>query len=534
MDQIVVSPIYGWAAGIALIVFAGVGLLGYWLGGTRIEGFMVMDRKAPWIMIAGTYIATWISAGTFIGAFALGYGQGFGRVLWNYGSLWGISFFVFFIGIPLRRARLITVPDFFHYFWNRPEMKVWATLLLVVAQTVYMIGQATAMGKLFSVVFPITFQAGATIFMLVVAAYVTIGGMWAVVLSDTLMFIVFSVATIIGFPFALSYMGGFEALTTKLVQVHPGSWNWSGTPDMGPAYAFGQFFIWFALASASPYLVNRAFVARSEKDIAKGLAFGQLIAMIFLFLLFTCSAGVYLFVPGLKDTDFAGIWFITTPIPTPVGVLLIAGVVAAAVSTVNTLCITVGEAIGRDIYQRFFNRNASERSVVLVTQGGIIASVLVALVGGIQRFDITIFILQWAAAIFLATYLPAFIMSLYWKGSTGKGIFWGMLAGGILYPTLTTVERSVGGEAGFVRTYGLHSVIYATAVAFLVMYVVSKLTKNSPEEEKRSKAYREICFPTGRLFAIAGKTSAGDWLWINVILAVNVLFMAWFIYSITR
>jgi sodium/pantothenate symporter len=215
-----------------------------------------------------------------------------------------------------------------------------------------------------------------------------------------------------------------------------------------------------------------------------------------------------------------------------VGALLIAGVVAAAVSTVNTLCITVGEAVGRDIYQRFINRNASDQLVVRVTQGGIIVAVIVALIGGLWRPDFVIFILQWAAAIFLATYIPAFVMSLYWKGSTGTGIQWGMVVGGILYPTLTIIERQVGGEAGFVRAYGLHSVIYATAVAFIVMYVVSKVTKNSPEEERRSTAYRKICFPTGRLLAIAGKPGSGDWLWINVIMVVTVVFIAWYIFSI--
>jgi Na+/proline symporter len=256
---------YGWSAIGAMILFSVIGSLAYKFIQNKIESFYVMDRQAPAIMIAGTFIASWLSMATFIGAMAMAWRWGAVNEMWFYGSLWGITMFTFLIAIPLRRGGFVTVPDFFGDVYSNNKLRTVTVIVLLISQLGIMVLQIMGAGKALEMAVGLPYWVGVLAFGLLISVYVTLGGMYAVVITDTLMLIVFCVAIFVAWPFTLNSIGGWEALTHTLPAMKPGIWNWNGTDGLPFFYLFGIFLTWFAGAGASPYLVSRAYVAKMKR-----------------------------------------------------------------------------------------------------------------------------------------------------------------------------------------------------------------------------------------------------------------------------
>jgi SSS family transporter len=485
----------------ALISLLGVGVVGFYayrLVRGKVDAYYVMERRAgPWL-IAGTFIASWISMGTFVGMLGLGYKWGGLVTMWWYGSLWGITFFMVYIGLPLRRGEFLTLPDFYSDTFDSTKLRLMAAIVLILGQTGYACLQIIGAGKTFQHILGLPYEWGVLLFVVVTGAYVISGGQWAVVITDFLSLLIFIIAAFIAFPFAISKVGGWGAIVHDLPAKMPGVLNWDGIPHLPLAYVLGAGFLtFFALTFSSPYLVTRAYVAKDERSLLRGLAGGQAVAVPFMWLLMLMPAILHLAGANLKDADFAAPFWAKNMMPMFAGVLIFCGITQAGLSTLDSLAITAGTAIGRDIYQRCINPNAAERLVVNVTRLGIAAVLLVGLIVALTRTGLVMFVGIWAAGVFAATFLPAIIIGLYYKRATSHGLFWGMLIGLAVYLPLSYSEKMMGGVK-FAKSFGLGAVIWASIACAIAILVISVLTSRGAEEEAAYEKTTKKMFPLGR------------------------------------
>lgn len=485
----------------ALVTLVGIGVIGFYtyrLIKGRVDAYYVMERRAgPWL-IAGTFIATWISMGTFIGMLGLGYKWGGIVTMWWYGSLWGITFFMVLVGLPLRRGEFLTLPDFYSDTFNSTKLRLMAAIVLILGQAGYACLQIIGAGKTFQVVLGLPYHWGVILFCVITAAYVISGGQWAVVLTDFVSLLIFIIAAFIAFPFTIAKVGGWSAIVNQLPAMKPGVLHWAGIPQLPLAYVLGAGFLtFFALTFSSPYLVTRAYVAKDERSLLRGLTGGQAVAIPFMWLLMLMPAILHLLGTKIPDPDFTGAWWAKNVIPMGAGILIFCGITVAGLSTLDSLAITVGTAIGRDIYQKVINPNASERVVVNVTRLGIAFMMLVGVIVALSRTGLVMFVGIWAAGVFAATFLPAIVIGLYHKRATSHGLFWGMLIGLAVYLPLTYIQKITGG-AKFAKTYGLGAVIWAAIACAVAILVISVLTSRGAEEESAYDRTIKKMFPLGR------------------------------------
>jgi SSS family transporter len=523
---------YAFAGIVSVAISLMIGLASTKLVAGRLAGYYVAGRQAGGWLIWGTFLGNWISAATFIGVMGLVWQLGPVRGLWNYGSLWGITLFAFFIAIALRRARLLTVPDLFWEMWRNKAVHLLAVALLIVAQLVYMIAQILAMGKVYTWIFNIDFITGTLLFTAIVAIYVVVGGMWADITTDLVQTITFVVAALVAAPIAIAAVGGWPALTHQLVDMKPGAWSAATPANLPPSFLVGLFFSWLALTASSPYLISRAYAARDEIGLLKGLIGSQLVATLFLFFLFPAGAGVFLVQQQFDDPDLAGLVLLRDLVPVPIGMLMVGAILAAALSTVDSLALVVGQAAARDLYQRYLNPQVPERTLLLLSRGAVATAVIVAMLGALTRPALVIWVAQFAAAIFLASYLPAILLSLYWKRTTSTGVFWGMLVGAIVYPILQIVEGNMG-AVSFASTFFVSAILGGFLASLAVMIVVSLATRSSPEEAERVAAFRARAFPGGRILALRGKVAPGDWIFLWAVVAINIAFLIGYFWLLT-
>lgn len=520
-------------AGIGFTILSLViGLIAATFVKGKVAGYYVAGRQAGGWFIWATYLGTWISVGTFLGVATLVWQLGPVRGMWNYGSLWGIGVFAFFIAIALRRAKLLTVPDIFWEMWHSKAVHILSVIILILMMWVYTVGQILAMGKIYTWIFNIDFITGTILFTAVVAIYVVVGGMWADITTDLVQTVTFVVAALVAAPIAIATVGGWPALTHQLVQMKPGVWDFN-TPQHYPlGFLIGLFFSWLAFTAATPHLITRAYAAKSEVGLVKGLIGSQLAATIFLWFFFAAVSGVYIQQQRFDDPDFAGVYFLQNLLPVPIGMLMVGAMMAAALSTVDSLALMIGQGVARDLYQRYINPHVHEGQLLLISRIAVGASVVVAMFAAFTRPALVIWVLQFASAIFLATYFPAIILGLYWKRVTKVGVLVGMLAGLIAYPLLQIAEAGMG-AVQFASTYIVSAILGGFLVGLVVMVVVSLLTKASPDETARIEAFRRRCFPEGKILALHDKVSPGDWRFLWFVVAVNVIFLVVYFWLLT-
>lgn len=250
--------------------------------------------------------------------------------------------------------------------------------------------------------------------------------------------------------------------------------------------------------------------------------------MIFLWLTFIMAAGVNLVQAEFADPDMVGPWWAMNLVPVWVGCLIFAGIMASGISTLNTLAMTVGQAIGRDIYHKVINPNAKEQTVVIITRIGIMGAGIIAIIGALLKPALVAFVGLWAAGIFACTYLPAILLSLYDKKATSKGIITGMVVGICLYIPLSVVESSVT-AIKFTTNYIFPGVIWSTIVATIVMIVASRMTKPTAEEGVSRQNYLRRMFPFGRVLGIelGEKITWKDYAIPVVNIVATLAFGAW-------
>ena len=161
--------------------------------------FYVAGRNAPAYLITGSLVASFIGVGLFMGDVGESYSGFFGPIMIAVGVLsLGYIFGSVFFGRYLRRSQALTIPQYFGKRFDSPAMKNLATITGSLIMLVYSLSCVQGIATLMSVVTGLTYN---TCIVLAVIAFTLItmfSGAKGVLITDTIMFAVFSVATIVG------------------------------------------------------------------------------------------------------------------------------------------------------------------------------------------------------------------------------------------------------------------------------------------------------------------------------------------------
>jgi Na+/proline symporter len=177
----------------------------------------------------------------------------------------------------------------------------------------------------------------------------------------------------------------------------------------------------------------------------------------------------------------------------PIGVIgtVIAGLLAAFMSTFDGTVNCGASYMVNDIYKRYINRNASERRYVIISY---ISSLLIVVVGiafGLGVASIHSMI-QWIVAGLWGGYTAANVLKWYWWRLNGFGYFGGMITGivaSMVFPMLFPQPVLLGVE----RNLAMFPVILALSAAASI--IISLLTK--PDDEEVLKDFYRRVRPWG-------------------------------------
>ena len=483
---------------VSLACYLAVG----WYAGQRVkhlEDFFVAGRNAPTVLILGTLVASFMSTNAFIGEAGMSY-QGHAPlvIIMTCFNCLGYIIGAVFFGRYLRRSKALTVPAYFRARFASRRIQMFAGISIVAGLSAYLLAVTWGMALIIT---EVTGFSEVAAILLVWASYTLFtlySGSRGVILTDTVMFLLFSGIIVVTCFFIVDAAGGWftaiESLATY--QDKPGIIAWHGrigsdvywqTPWDALIWASILGVAWGIVVAVSPWQTSRYLMARSEHVVIRS-ACGALIAMLLLYLITNFAAAtVNLVNPDITPADSTMIWVAQNLLPTALGAVLICGVLAAGLSSASTFLSLVGFSVSHDILGDGTEEGAT---AVGETQAQLRAARIAMLAVGLSVIGLALMLprnIYWlthfAGPLFASSWGVVAFMSVWSRRITESGAFWGMVTGfGV------NVGMNALSLAGFVEWPVIADPILAGVVS---SYIAVRVASNPEGDSIVALAYRD-------------------------------------------
>jgi solute:Na+ symporter, SSS family len=360
-------------------------------GGESLEEYFLSGRQVPWWLAGAAMVATTFAADTPLVVTGLVATKGVaGNWLW-WNMVMSGMLTVFFFARLWRRARVMTDVEFAEIRYSgRPAafLRGFRAIYLGVAVNLIIMGWVTrAMIKILTISLGISPYVAVGICFVITVAYSVAAGLWAVLWTDLIQFVIKMSAVIVLAIYSVKAVGGMDALIAG-VSKHFGSETAAlsvlpvkVTPNGLEAYAWmpllalGVFLSmqWWAAyyPGAEPggggYVAQRIFSAKTERDGVLATLFFQVAhyALRPWPWIITGLATVILY-PTLQDKESGYVKAFVDLLPTPWRGFMLAGFAAAYMSTIGTHLNWGASYLVNDFYKRFVKKDATQKHYVNV------------------------------------------------------------------------------------------------------------------------------------------------------------------------
>ena len=463
-----------------LVILLGIG---FWGGreSRDLKGYYVAGKRLPAWVIAFSSNATGESAWLLLGLTGMGYAIGVHAFWVILGEVLGVASAWIWVARPFKeytdRFDAITVPDYLtDRFRDTSHVFRWLSAIIILSMVMaYTAAQLTASGKAFDSFLGTGYTAGVWIGLAIVLFYTTVGGFKAVAYSDFLQGVlmlgclvtlpVVGIVAAGGWGEMLSALGSAdEALLRPMGEF--------GLSPAGVASALGFVAIGFAFLG-SPQLLTRFMAARDQKQIIDGGFWAVLCVIGFdVGAVFAGMAGRTLF-PGLIDPETVLPEMSAALFPAFFTGVFLVVVLAAIMSTVDSLLILASSVVVRDVFQKALGSTASERTLSLMGKGVTVVIGVAGLVVALAEVRVIFYFVLFAWSGIAAAFTPVVLCSLFWSRTTRAGAVAGMI-GGFVVTVLWTVAFKA-------RFYDLYEMIPGFVAGFGFCLAVSLIT--TPDED---------------------------------------------------
>jgi sodium/proline symporter len=444
----------------------------------RLDDFVLGGRRIGPLAAAISERASGESSWFLLGLPGAAYAAGF-TTFW---SVIGIAFGIFcswvFLAVPLRRQTekygALTIPDYFEARFgdNTRVLRVISMLIIIFFYTSYVAAQFVGGGKLLNAAFNIDPKWGLAITALIVMLYTILGGFLAVVWTDVVQGIMMAIVAFILPILGIIKLGGPVGLLDKL-QPMGGDFLAMNAGQTGTAFVFGVMLgslAWGLGYLGQPHLLTRYMAIKSPLDIKRG----TLIAMIWVLIAYWGAAmvgivGAGTFEQGLADQEQVMPLLARHLLPGWIAGLMLAGAIAAMMSTADSQLIVVTSSIVEDVYVKLLQAKSSPKRLVLLSRLATILVSAVALVLAFKNQDLIFDLVSYAWSGLGASFGPPLLLSLRWKKTTAAGAIAGMLAGTV--SNIIWKNTPILNDALDLK---LSSFVISLAITVLVSYLTYK------------------------------------------------------------
>ncbi len=447
----------------------------------EVNDFFLAGRALGGIVAALTYSTTTYSAFMLIGLAGFTYVGGVGALGFELIYLSGLILVAFFgprFWLVGKRFNYLTPTELLGDRYQSKAVAVVSAVAAVIFLIPYSAVQLTGIGALLEGISggEIPYLVGVVIAAVIAVYWTWTGGLRAVAWTDSLQAAVMLIVAVLSvFFIAYSAFGGFGGMFARLETQYP---EWLAVP--GPGFFNVNAFVgltlpWFFFSLSNPQVSQRLFMPRS---------LGQMRIMVMGFLIFgfiytlvsiLWGFSARLLLPDLEVADSATPALLGLGIVPPVIALLVMlGISAAAVSTVNSIILTLSSMITRDVFKNV-KTATSETVELIIGRAFILLFTVVILIFATLRLDF-IAALSVASSAGLLVMVPAIFGAFFWKRGTAAAVLASVIVGGLVATVF---------QYGEIYPLGLWPGVWSGLVSLVLFVTISLFTK--PPKDKANE-----------------------------------------------
>ncbi|HVX38397.1 MAG TPA: sodium:solute symporter family protein [Gemmatimonadaceae bacterium] len=360
------------------------------------DDFLVAGRSLGPGLLASTFLAANIGAGSTVGATGLGYVHGW--TAWWWVGCAGIGSIILAQTVGPKIWTLAaekgwrTVGDFLDDRYGRSvrgliAVLLWAGTLMILA------GQLIAISKILTVVANVPTWAGCAIGGAIVSTYFIAGGLYSSAWVNMIQMTVKLTGFALAVPFGIAAIGGWSGLQAAAHETTP----------FTPSQIVGYIAILVPSFIISPGLIQKLYGAKDARTVRVGVSWNAAGLLVYAFAPAILGMVAHARFPAMADQEAALPTVMTTLMPTWLGLLTLAAIFSAELSASDAALFMLSSSLSVDLFKRFLKPQATDRDVLLVGRvaafAGAVVAVLLAIALGSIITALTVFYTLMAAAL---------------------------------------------------------------------------------------------------------------------------------------
>ncbi len=463
--------IHGFDIAIIIAYFVTVivaGILVSRKAGENMESYFLANKSIPWYVLGVSNAASMfdITGTMWLVMLLFVYGLKSVWLPWLW-PMFNQIFLMVYLAVWLRRSNVLTGAEWIRTRFGDDKGGELSHISVVIFALISVVGfiaySFQGIGKFLAVFFPweISPNVYALIIMAVTTVYVILGGMHSVVITDIIQYIIMTVVSVFVAAIAMN-----KTTPEMVFSVVPQGWkeiffgwhlnlDWSNIlasvndKIAGNGFdiegAFGAFFMMMlfkgvlvSMAGPCPnYDMQRILATKTPKESA---LMSGIVSLVLFFPRYLLIAGIVVLglvfyspqlqTMGSQPVDYEQLlpYVINNFIPAGLTGLVIAGLLAAFMSTFDSTINAGAAYIVNDLYKRYINPNASDKRYIYISY---ICSIIVVVVGISFGFvtDSINSVTQWLVAGLFGGYTAPNVLKWHWWRLNGMGYFAGMMSG---------------------------------------------------------------------------------------------------------
>ncbi|MFD1344687.1 sodium:solute symporter [Litorisediminicola beolgyonensis] len=482
-SQAVAGAITGLDIGVLVAYFLVVIAIGVWVSRKTESGedLFLAGRTLTWGIVGFSLFASNISSTTLIGLTGAAYSTGIATSAYEWMSGLPLLILAFIFAPLFFRSKVTTIPEWLERRYDRRARLYFSAITILLTVIVDTAGGLYAGGVVVKTFFPdIPVWQTCVAIGIFAGLYTASGGLRAVVYTDVLQAVVLIVGTAVMTWLLFSELGfSWQAVKDAVPEenhlslIQPRDDETLPWPGLFVGVPLLGFWYWVT----NQYIVQRVLGARDLREAQRGAILGGFLKIIPMFIMVLPGAMALAVVPDLENADMVFPTIATTILPAGLTGLVLAGLVAAIMSSVDSTLNSSSTLISHDFIGVEDKSPREQRNIGRITTLVLMAVAVVWApfiddMGGLWDY------LQQAFSIVVPPVVAIFILGALWHRGTSDAAFWTLLGGHAV-----AVAVFIATQMGYWPLHFTTNVGVMFAVSCVIYFLVSRTGTARPADQ---------------------------------------------------
>lgn len=425
-----------------IVYFIAIVLIAYLTSRKKMSHsvFILGGKRLPGWALAFSERATGESAWLLLGFTGFIFATGLSGIWVAVGIAAGIIFAWLFLARKFReeadKYKVLTLPDYLAVrFQEKANIIRWIVTILIASFFMFYVGaQLAGAGKVFLSTFQINETTGIIIATIVIMGTAFFGGFLSVVWTDMIQSFMMLFTLVVLPIIALIYIATNDlSITTSLAVAGDGFDSWmGGVTGFAIGVLFFNNFSWFfGYLGGQPQLSARFMALKNDHEAKQAIT----VAIIWTILAY---AGAFLIgltaIAMYEQGSFADVetvlpHMILQLTPPWIAGLLLAGIIAAIITTANSQVMVVTSSVSEDIIHKALGMKLSDKQLVKISRIVVLAVGIIGMIIALTSESLVYLVVSWAWAGVGGTLSPAILMTFFWRRYSSIGLIATVISG---------------------------------------------------------------------------------------------------------